>query len=67
MKKGFIFGGFQKGKSFQALTCDLCGSRKGVVESANFVYLCSDCLESLEGKPPYIRQTIERFLIGNVC
>ncbi len=53
----------------ETIQCDLCGEKipeKEIYKSADFIYLCPDCLEKIEAAPESIKKSIERLLLGNV-
>jgi hypothetical protein len=53
--------------SKHSVSCDLCGSNTGKIrENLNFFSLCPECSGRFEGLPLNLRNSMERFLIGNV-
>lgn len=52
-----------------AIRCDLCGEKgpEGeIYKSADLIYLCPECLRKIEAAPQNVRESMERFLLGNV-
>jgi hypothetical protein len=49
--------------------CDLCGHRPPepqMVTTVHSIRLCPECLRKLEVMPEKLKETVEKFLIGNV-
>lgn len=66
-KSHTVYGGNVHGSS---CSCDLCGEKvpsEGILENEDLVCLCMDCFNYLEGFPEgWIKESIKKFLIGNV-
>ena len=53
----------------KTIQCDLCGAKnpKGeIYKSVDLIYLCPKCLRKIVAMPETIKESIERFLLGNV-
>lgn len=53
----------------KTIQCDLCGEKgtEGEIYKSDYlIYLCPECLRKIEATPESIRESIERFLLGNV-
>ena len=53
----------------ETIQCDMCGANgpKGeIYKSEDLIYLCPRCFEKIEAAPTNIRDSMERFLLGNV-
>jgi hypothetical protein len=53
----------------KTIQCDLCGEKDPAGEmykSVDMIYLCPDCFRKIEAVPTNIRESMERFLLGNV-
>lgn len=49
--------------------CDLCGRKSPqsqMVISVQSISLCTECMKKLETLPEKLKETVEKFLIGNV-
>lgn len=49
--------------------CDLCGGKPSepeTVRCVNSICLCPQCVKKLETMPQKLKETVEKFLIGNV-
>jgi hypothetical protein len=70
MKKAYSESFARHYASDRTVSCDLCGKRDytgTALENVNFACLCPECSRRFEGIPLNLRNTMERFLIGNVC
>ena len=53
----------------KTIQCDLCGERNPegeIYKSDDMIYLCLECLQKIEAVPQNVRESMERFLLGNV-
>jgi len=53
----------------KAIQCDLCGEKNAegeIYKSGDMIYLCPECLRKIEEAPKRLKESIERFLSGNV-
>jgi hypothetical protein len=49
--------------------CDLCGRKPSppeMAKSVNSICLCAECMKKLQVMPQKLKETVEKFLIGNV-
>ncbi|MCU0572407.1 MAG: hypothetical protein MUC41_05375 [Syntrophobacteraceae bacterium] len=53
----------------KTIQCDLCGEKNPegeIYKSDDMIYLCPECLRKIEAVPQSVRESMERFLLGNV-
>ncbi len=53
----------------KTIQCDLCGEKNPegeIYKSSDLIFLCPECLQKIEATPERLRESINRFLLGNV-